>query len=319
MSEKTGIIYWCGGSGHAARSIPIANELRSRGEKVSIAGGGFGAKFVDMNGFEQKKLTEIDDPAEYSLTDFFTRTFTKLIPSSFSRLRDIDKWLKQEEPDQLITDDIFAIFLASIYGIEFYRVDHVTTDILPLRWSLPLKLYNSLSMLRGNQIFVTSLWKEEGGSKNITKIDPLAQDDESEEELDSCDILLSPGTWGKGFHKIRSELEEKGYNVRTVGDDKWELKKSMTPVMRSVDLVICTGFSSIADAAVAGTPVLVFPFLTYQKALAKSIEERELQGIGTVHDVDEAIEMAEEYCENEDIEGPEYDNGAPEIVDRILE
>ncbi|MFB6241430.1 MAG: hypothetical protein ABEJ36_01345 [Candidatus Nanosalina sp.] len=316
-AEKICMVYWCGGTGHAARSIPVAKEFRSRGVDVSIAGGGPGKKFVELNGFEHPDLTEAQDPAEFSLVDFLPRIFTDLVPSSAKRLRDIHRWLKEEDPDKLVTDDIFAALSASIQGIEFYRIDHLTPKMLPARWSIPLKVYNLASLVRGEEILVTSLWKEEEDPPSIKKVDPLAQEGEAG-EVDDYDVLINPGSWGKNFDEIRSILEEKGYEVRTVGDEDWEVKSSMTPYTEAADVVVCTGFSSIADTVVAGTPCIVYPFLPFQKALADKAERKDIEGITRADSVEEIISSVDRYC-SEGSESPEYENGAPELVDRVLE
>jgi hypothetical protein len=315
---KVSIIYWCGGTGHAARSIPVAKELESREDvDVSIAGGGPGGRFVDLNGFDQPGLTVAEDPAEFSMLDFIPRTLTKLIPSCARRMRDVHRWLKEEDPDKLVTDDIFAIISASIQGIEFYRVDHLTPEMLPPHWGFLQRVYNSGSMITGEEILVTSLWKEEQDPKNITRVDPLAQEGEAG-DVEKYDVLLSPGSWGENFEELRETLEEKGYDVRTVGDENWETKPSMTPYTEAADVVVCTGFSSIADTVVAGTPCIVYPFLPFQKALAGKAERKDIEGISKAESVTEIVEEVERYSSDEG-SSPEYDNGASELVDRVLE
>lgn len=316
LQEKVALCYWCTGTGHAARMIPVAKEFESRGLDVSVAGGGNGRKFVEMNGFEHPGLTEVPDPAEFSVLEFLPRVFDSLIPSALRRTYEIHGWLKEEQPEKLVTDDVFAMISASLQGIEFYRIDHLTPEILQSRWSIIQRFYNSLSMIFGEEIIVTSLWKEEKGGKNITRVDPLAQ--EGEDEVKSYDVLLSPGQWGgQEFKEIDTRLAEKGYEVRTVGDDSWETKPSMTPYTEAAEVVLCTGFSSIADTVVAGTPCIVYPFLPFQKAIAKGIEDRNLKGIETADSVEGAVK-AVERCLEGSCENPEYENGAPELVDTVL-
>ncbi len=315
--EDLAIVYWCGGAGHAARSIPVAKEAGSRGIDVSIGGGGPGSRFVDMNGFEQPDFTVAADPAEFTALDFIPRVIKDLIPTTVRRTLDIHRWLKDEDPEKLITDDLFAAISASIQGIEFYRIDHLTPNLLPTRWKIPLQIYNNSSLIFGDQIMVTSLWKDEEDPKGITRVGPLAQEGE-EDQVEDYDVLINPGSWGKNFDEIRNRLEEKGFYVRTVGDENWETKKSMTPYTKAADVVICTGFSSIADTVVAGTPCIIYPFLPFQKAIADRVEEKQLEGLQKAESVKEAVEAAVYYCNGEG-GVPEYENGAPELIDYVLD
>ena len=91
----------------------------------------------------------------------------------------------------------------------------------------------------------------------------------------------------------------------------------MTPYTEKADVVICTGFSSIADTVVAGTKCIVFPFLPFQKAIANEIDERNLQGLYGAYIPDEVVETALE-CVEEEGNNPEYENGAEEFVDEVM-
>ncbi len=317
MSEKVAIVYWCDGAGHAARAIPVAKEVKSRGNDLAIAGGGPGSMFVDMNGFEQPGLTEAAVKGS-SITGFLKHTFGSLIPNIFRRTREISDWMREEDPDKVVTDDLFAILVAIYQGRELYRIDHITPGMFGLKWRIPAEIYNRLSLLFGEQIIVTSLWKDdEEDPQGYTRVDPLAQEGESDEQIEEYDVLINPGTHGENFQEIRERLEDEGLNVRQVGDDEWETKPAMTPYTEKADVVICTGFSSIADTVVAGTPCIVYPFLPFQEAIADGIEEKNLKGLSKATSVEEVVQEAERYCQ-EDAESPEYDNGASEFVDALL-
>jgi hypothetical protein len=130
-------------------------------------------------------------------------------------------------------------------------------------------------------------------------------------------VLINPGTHGENFDEIRRQLEAKGYDVRTVGDDDWETKPTMTPYTAAADVVICTGFSSIADTVVAGTPCVIYPFLPFQKAIADRAERDDIEGVSKATSVAEVVESAERYCDS--TARPEYENGAPAFVDVVLD
>lgn len=315
-SGKVGFVYWCDGAGHAARCIPVLKELESRGKDVVVGGGGPGERFVDMNGFEQPDFTQVTVEGD-GVFDFLQHTFFDLIPSAAKRMKEVYSWMKREDPEKLISDDLFALISATIQGREFYRIDHLTTALFGPVWGTPLKIYKKVSLVFAEQIIVTSLWKEDEDPKGITRVDPLAQEGESDDSIEEYDILINPGTHGKNFGEIKERLKEKGLDVREVGDDQWETKKSMTPYTEKADAVICTGFSSIADTVVAGTKCIIYPFLPFQRAIADEVDERQIQGIKTARSPDQAVETALE-CVEEEGGNPEYENGASEFVDEVL-
>jgi len=315
MCEKVAIVYWCDGAGHAARAIPLAKEFESRGIDVSIAGGGPGGKFVDCNGFDQPEFTTVSVKGSTPLA-FARHTLFDLVPSSVRRFREVSEWLKDESPDVLVTDDIFAGVAAAYQGIDFYRIDHLTTDLFGPMWGTPLKLYNEIALQFAEGIIVTSLWADDPDPPGITRVGPLAQEGETDNAVDPYDVLLNPGTHGENFNVIRARLETEGYDVRTVGDDDWETKPTMTPYTAAADVVICTGFSSIADTVVAGTPCVIYPFLPFQKAIGQRVDEKRIEGVSTATAVEDVVDQAIGYCEGD--ETPDYDNGAPAFVDAII-
>lgn len=315
MTEKVAIVYWCDGAGHAARAIPVAREFEARGVEVAVAGGGQGKKFVELNGFDHPDLTTVAVKGSTPIS-FLKHTLFDLVPNSVRRMRELHRWLKAEDPDVLVTDDVFAGLSAAAQGIDFYRIDHLTTDLFGPVWGTPLKLYNEVSLQFGEGIIVTSLWPDEPAPEGITRVGPLAQEGDADGEVDEYDVLLNPGTHGENFAEIRERLESKGYDVRTVGDDDWETKPTMTPYTAAADVVICTGFSSIADTVVAGTPCVIYPFLPFQQAIADRAERADIEGVSRATTVAEVVERAEHYCDS--TERPSYENGAPAFVDAVL-
>jgi len=315
MVEKAAIVYWCDGAGHAARSIPVAQELESRGVEVSVAGGGQGKPFVEMNGYEHPDLTTVAVKGNTPLS-FLKHTLFDLVPSSARRLREVNRWLKEEDPDVLVTDDVFAGLSAAAQGIEFYRIDHLTPGMLDLRWDVFLRMYDRTSLVFCEKIIVSTLWKEEDAPEGFELVGPLAQ--EGDEEVEEYDVLLNPGTHGENFEDIRQRLEGRGLEVKRVGSDDWEIKPSMTPHTEAASCVVCTGYSSIADTVVGGTPCVVYPFLPFQKSLAEKAERKDTTGVMKADTVEEVVESAERCC-NGEVEDPEYGNGAEEFVDILLD
>ena len=315
MIEKVAIVYWCDGAGHAARSIPVAKEFRSRGIEVAIGGGGPGERFVELNGFDQPAFTSVTVEGNTPKA-FLEHTLFDLAPSSVRRLREVTGWLREADPDVVITDDIFAGLAAAHLDLDFYRIDHLTTDLFGPVWGTPLAVYNQVSLQFAEGIIVTSLWPDDPAPEGTTRVGPLAQEGDPEEAVEPYNVLLNPGSHGENFATIRDRLNADGYDVRTVGDDDWETKPTMTPYTAAADVVVCTGFSSIADTVVAGTPCVIYPFLPFQQALAERAEAKHIAGISMATTVDRVIDRVESYV-NSDIT-PDYENGAPAFVDTVL-
>ncbi|AQL43890.1 hypothetical protein BV210_14775 [Halorientalis sp. IM1011] len=316
MTEKVAIVYWCDGAGHAARAIPVAKELQSRGVDVAMAGGGKGKKFVEINGFDHPGLTTVTVEGSTPV-EFLEHTAFDLVPSAAKRMKEVYQWLETEDPDTLITDDVFAGLAAAKLGIEFYRIDHLTEDLLDPVWRGPLAIYNKISLQFAEGIIVTSLWADEPDPEGITRVGPLAQEGKVEEEVEPFDVLINPGTHGENFDEIRERLEADGLHVRSVTDDDWDITPAMTPYTGAADVVVCTGFSSIADTVVAGTPCVIYPFLPFQEALAEEAEQKSIDGIAHAADVTEVVESVRRFRDSD--ESPEYENGAPEFADIVLD
>jgi hypothetical protein len=321
MTEKIGIVYWCEGAGHAARNLSIASEMESRGAEVLMAGGGPGKKFVELNGFEDpvpEPVTTIENKtdSEVSKTRFLAKVLFEEVPSYFKRFRDIYRWIGEEQPNKIVTDDFLAVIASLIKGVEFYRIEHMTPEIVPLYVELPLRVYDWLTLKFGENIFITSIWEIEDEREGIEEVGPLAQ--QGHKEVEPFDVLLIPGTMSEGFEDIREKLEDRGLHVRMVGDESWEMAPAMTPYTEAASCVICTGFSSIADTVVPGTPCVVFPFFSIQESIAQEIEERDLKGFECVNTKEEAVNSAEKFCKDSS-ETPDATNGAEAVVDRVLE
>lgn len=315
QKDKVGFVYWCDGAGHAARAIPVLKELESRGIDVAVAGGGPGSSFVEINGFEQPNLTHVAIKGGNPLK-FFKYAFGSLIPNMLRRTKEISAWMKEENPDKVVTDDIFAMLVAIKQGRAIYKIDHITPSLLELRWRILSKIYQKFFLIFGEQIIVTSLWKDDKNPEGYTRVGPLAQEGEGSGCMNEYNVLINPGTHGKNFDLIKDKLEEIGLNVRTIGGQKWETKPSMTPHTEKADVVVCTGFSSIADTVVAGTPCVVYPFLPFQKALAEKIDEKDIEGVSMARTVNQVIEEVERYYNSN--KAPDYENGAEEFVDVLI-
>ncbi len=313
MNEKIAVVYWCDTTGHAARSIPIATELEKRGYDVEMAGGGFGEVFANLNGFELPDLTDLTVAPDGG-GSLVLHTLRHTIPRGVKRLKDLFGWLDEEDPDKVVTDDILCVFACAVTGRKFYRIENWN----PKMYSFPLKqlygFYDWFTLRYGEKIVMTSLWPEEDAPEGRARAGPLAQ--VGDEEVEPYDVLLMPGSWENEFDDIRKRLEDQGYDTKMVGADDWETKAAMTPQTSAASVVLCSGFSSIADSVVGGTHTVVWPNLFLQKGIARGIEDRDIEGIETVWSYDEAVEALERCLESPG-ETPDFESGAPEFVDHV--
>lgn len=320
MTERIAILHWCEGAGHAARNLAIASELESRGAKVAMAGGGPGKKFVELNGYEEPELEVVEaiekktDP-DINLLSFMKDFLFTEVPSYLKRFVDVYNWLKEEDPDKVVTDDFFGVIAATLHRTKFYRVEHMTPEVLPPHVEYPLRIYDWYTGTVGEEVFLTSLWDVDDSRRGVVDIDPLAQ--EGEKDVEPFDVLLIPGTMSTGFKELKQKLERKGMEVRMVGSEKWQLAPSMTPYTDAASCVVCTGFSSIADTVVAGTPCVVYPFFSIQERIADEIDQRNIGGLEKADSQDEVIKAVEDYVQNQE-NAPDYENGARKVASYVL-
>lgn len=317
MTKKTCILYWCHGAGHATRIIEVAKELQRKGNDVSVAGGGRGEDFVSLNGFKQSKLSEIKLKNEEGYRKYFELLYRGL-PQASMRMVDIWKWIGKEEPEVLITDDLAGAVIGRFRGAEVYRIEHLTPDMLdfPLNWFL--KAWDVFfDKIGGEKIFVSTLFKESKQNDELYHfVDPLAQ--KGSGESGDQDVVLIPGTYGKNYGQIKDRLEETDYNVLLVGGDGWEPRESMIPYIRSADVVVCSGFSSIADSVVSSTPCVVYPEIRGQKAVAEEIDRYNVKGVRTAESSEDAVDKALQFLES-DPEKPSFENGFKQVVNSITD
>ena len=312
------IIYWCQGAGHAARSIPVAREFESRGYEVVMDGGGPGQKFAEMNGYGETGRNFEDIPViNKSPLSIIAKGLTQVIPSALKRFSTVINFLREEQPDKVVTDCPVTIFAATLLNQEFYAINHLRPSYFNLLGRPGAEILERLTLFGGEKLFLTCLWSSEDSKDGVLNVNPLAQEGE-ESKVEEYDVLLSPGSFGDNFKLLREKLEEKGLDVRTVGDDNWDTKKSMTPYTEAADCVVCTGFSSIADSVVPGTRCVVYPHLHMQELLAKQIDKRSVEGVKTAYSLEKAVNKVLEAV-NEEFKAPTFDNGASEVVDDVLE
>ena len=106
-------------------------------------------------------------------------------------------------------------------------------------------------------------------------------------------------------------LRDAGRHVTVVGGDDWEPVASMLPTLRAANLVVCPGYSTVMEAAVAGTPTLIYPFTSEQRGVARLAARA--TGFRTVTTPDEVVAAAAAPPDP-----PAFENGAGVVANAVL-
>ncbi|MFB6070996.1 MAG: glycosyltransferase [Halanaeroarchaeum sp.] len=304
------------GAGNATRTLAVAEALEDRGATVELAGGGPGAEFLAMNGYDEYEPTDLDfiDRREGDGGSVFAG-LAHAAPRVVARFRDFYGWLDRTDPDVLLTDDPFAALPALVQGVPFFRIDHSSVACYDQPFErLAYRVFNRVSLELGEGFFYTSVHENPYPTREgLRPVGPIAHEPSDPETVEDFDALVVPGTYSTGFEDVAARLEDEGLDVTLVGGDDWEAVPSMTPYSAAADVVVCTGFSSIAEAVVSGTPAVVYPFIDCQEGIAAAIEEAGVPGVEVVDSVEEAVAAA-----TDPPDPPDFDNGADEVADALV-
>lgn len=113
--------------------------------------------------------------------------------------------------------------------------------------------------------------------------------------------------------RIADHLDRQGYDVLDVADDDWDPVAALLPYIRSADVVVCSGYSTIMDAAVAGTPRVVHPATDEQDAVADCLERFDVDGFAIA---EEPLDVLDAVADPP--AAPSFQNGADNIARRVL-
>lgn len=306
MSE-VGIVYYGGdGAGHAMRMMAVAQQIEDRGLTVEMTGGGPGERFLRINDkshFSPSNLHFVDKIEEGS----YIRALAALPISASKRVNDIRGWIKDTNPEILVVDDPVAVIAAVLEGKKFYFLSHWD-------WSLPEKyiekigtfLIHRFISLKAEGFFVPSIW--EGGPPNANIVGPLAPKAEDDVETGNFDVLVVPSSLDDVTEEPFDEAKKLGLKLKKVGSEDWDPKPCLQPYIEEADIIICSGYSTIMESAVAGTPCIMIPSSSEQRGVI----ERMKQFRGFIEysgDLKEDIDKLQEPSE--------YSSGATEIAQII--
>ncbi|MFW5948553.1 MAG: glycosyltransferase, partial [Halolamina sp.] len=277
MAPTIAVAHYPEGAGHATRMLAVADAIEDAGGEVQMAGGGAGRAFVALNGYDAFEPTNVDFIDTYQGGSLW-RTVRRSLPASLGRIADYQAWLTETEPDALVTDDMFAAMAASRCDVPQYVLKHdmpALYDDVTERAGAGVHTLFQLSAAR--EFFYPVVWpRSDADPAEATRIPPVALDGEPTVDADP-DVVVVPSHYSS-LSRIADHLRRQGYDVLDVAADDWEPVPSLLPYIRRADAVVCSGYSTIMDAAVAGTPCVVHPATDEQDAVADCLERHGVTG-----------------------------------------
>ncbi len=321
MAPSVIVTHYPEGAGHATRMMAVAQALEDRGLSVTLGGGGHGKHFYELGGFDGKNLTEVDYIGDFQQNGGaihgLRQVLTDSLPDSARRVREIADWLGTEQPDAVVTDDMFTAAAAVRTRTPLYVLTHNAADLYQ-DWIVKLTT-RGLTIgqnLVSREFFYPTVWPPHASDPpQVSRVPPVALEEPSGIEKTGPDdpgTLLVPSVYSTAFDELAETLREDGRAVTNVGSPDWELLPSLLPVLRRADVVVCAGYSTIMEAAVAGTPCIVMPTTNEQRGVARRLDD--VRGF-TVVDSHEGIQRA--LADPPD--PPEYVNGISTIAERVFD
>lgn len=332
MNQTVAVAHYPEGAGHATRMLAVARALEARGATVTLAGGGPGARFVECNGYEQFEPASVDFIGDYQ-GGSLGRVLTHSLPNSARRVCDYVRWLHRERPDALLTDDMFAAMAAEFVDLPLFVCTHNASSYYDAVIEQGFTWLLNRHQLRTSEAFLyPSIWPPDTGDPpGATRVPPIALDvpvdeptrtptagrrraaDGSGREPNS-EVLLVPSAYSRGFDELAKRLRTAGHDVTLVGDADWECVPALLPYVRAADRVVCSGYSTIMEAAVAGTPCVIYPFTDEQHGVSRVVERTGLEGFQVEHSISHVVRAV-----GQPLACPSYENGAGRTAEYVLE
>jgi hypothetical protein len=304
------------GNGHATRCLAVANALRERGATVDLAGGGPGARFAGLHGYEEFRPAPVDyigDYQEGSLREVFTGS----LPASAARVRDYLGWLRERDPAAMVTDDMFGAAAAAVAGVDLYVLTHnapvLYADAVErgATWAL-----TRLQVRAAEAFLYLSLWPPVAGDPaGVDRVGPVALAGEDEPAVADPGVLVVPSHYSPDPGGLADRIRGTGRTATLVGGPDWESVPSLLPTARAAEAVVCSGYSTVMEAAVAGTPCVLVPRTDEQRGVARLLARNRVPGVRVASPAD--LPAALEWADGAD--PPARENGAAAVADRVVD
>jgi len=319
MDPHVAVAHYPEGAGHATRMLAVAQALEAAGATVSLAGGGPGAKFVELNGYDQFEPAEVDYIDDFQRGGSLLDVVTNSVPTSGKRVVDYVHWLRERDVDALVTDDMFAAMAAPLTRTPLYVLTHNAPGFYEaaveevFTW-----LLTEFQLAAGREFLYPAVWPTSATDPDgVTRIPPIALEGTAEATDGGArrdpDVLVVPSHYSDSFDALAQRLRDDGHDVTLVGGDGWEPIPAMLPLIRRADVVVCSGYSTVMEAAVAGTPCVIYPCTDEQRGVARTITGGGTRGFRHVDTHTEVVAAVRDPPRP-----PEHANGADVAADHIL-
>jgi hypothetical protein len=346
MNPTVAVAHYPEGAGHATRMLAVAKALEARGATVTLAGGGPGARFIEYNGYEQFEPSSVDFIGDYQGGSLLSVLIHSL-PNSARRVADYVRWLRRERPDALVTDDMFAAMAAEFVDVSLFVCTHNASSYYDAVIEQGFTWLLHHHQLHAAEAFLyPTIWPPDPGDPpGVTHIPPIALDIPPDERLDApagerrrvladgacvpastrvpadepsmpagTDVLVVPSAYSRGFDVLTDRLRAAGHDATLVGGPEWECVSALLPHLRAADTVVCSGYSTVMEAAVAGTPCVVYPFTDEQHGVSRVIERTGLAGFQVEHSLSHVVRAV-----GQPLAMPDYENGADQAAAAVLD
>jgi len=321
VSVHVAVVHYPEGAGHATRMMAVARELDRRGATVAIAGGGDGRRLYEPNGVSAYEPPRVNYVEEYQHAGSGVRGVARVlagsVPDSARRTRAIRDWLREEEPDAVVTDDMFGAAAAATGDRPLYALSHDAGSLYgdPVVGGAT-RAVNAGVGRAAERFFCPAVWPPGGGDiPGASRVPPVAlEPPEGAADAGPADpgVVVVPSAYSVGFDRLAERLRAAGHRVTLVGDDDWTVVPSLVPTLRRADAVVCSGYSTVMEAAVAGTHCVVCPATNEQCGVARRLLE--LAGFTVARDPGEV-----ETAVAADRPDPAYTNGVNAVAARVLD
>lgn len=315
MDSTVAVAHYPEGAGHATRMLAIAQALEDAGATVILAGGGPGSRFVEGNGYDVFRATPVDYIGDYQQGSV-GRVLTRSLPNSAKRVADLVRWLRRGDPAALVTDDMFGAMAASLTGVPLYVVTHNAAALYDAAVEQAFTwLLNRYQSSVAESFLYPAVWPpDEGDPPGVVRVPPIALDAAERPGPDrDVGVLVVPSVYSTEFDALTETLRTEGHRVTLVGDDDWDDVPALLPWIRTADTVVCSGYSTVMEAAVAGTPCVVYPFTDEQHGFTRVIERRGVRGFQVEHSIPHVARAVRHPPQS-----PEFENGVGRVADHVI-
>ncbi len=291
------VAHHCEGAGHASRMLAVAEAVERAGYPVTTAGGGPGTAFLAANGYDPYEPPTVDFVADYQREGGLVAAARHSGPAAVERVAAYRRWLDREDPALVVTDGIAAAAAATLDGRRYVYLSHDPAGL----YGAPAERLgawtrNRLTRATAERFLCPKVWPGEPTIPGTEVVPPIAPSgtggDESETAGDAdpavdVDVLVVPSAYGVASGELTDALERQGREVTVVGGEEWTVQPSLQPYVADAALIVCSGYSTVMEAAVAGTPCVVVPTTSEQRGVADAVAR--LDGFHVAHSTEDVL------------------------------